>query len=116
VSNAIKFSPAEAIVNVGMHRSETGQLVVTIRDAGIGISAEDAVRVFEPFVQIDGGSTRSYGGMGLGLSIARRIARLHGGDVTLEGLAGIGTEARLILPPERVVWPATQQSGSMVAA
>jgi PAS domain S-box-containing protein len=116
VSNAIKFSPADTIVNVAMQRGPHRELIISVRDAGIGISAEDAIRVFEPFVQIDGGSTRSYGGMGLGLAIARRIARLHGGDVTLEGLAGIGTEARLILPAERVDWPKDSRSSSQVAA
>ncbi len=116
VSNAIKFSPADSVVNVAMQSGPNRELIISVRDAGIGISAEDSVRVFEPFVQIDGASTRSYGGMGLGLAIARRIARLHGGDVTLEGLQGIGTEARLVLPATRVDWPKLISPNSQVAA
>lgn len=116
ISNAIKFSPSNSIVNVEMKRGDEQQLVVVVRDAGIGIGVEDAKRVFEPFVQIDEGSARNFGGMGLGLAIAKRIAQLHGGDVTLVGLAGVGTEAKLILPQQRVVWPAQQAASKGVAA
>jgi PAS domain S-box-containing protein len=116
MNNAIKFSPPDTIINVAMQSGTSRELIISIRDAGIGISEDDAVRVFEPFVQIDGGSTRSYGGMGLGLAIARRIARLHGGDVTLDGSMGIGTEARLVLPADRIAWPASKSASSQVAA
>jgi signal transduction histidine kinase len=105
LSNAIKFSPAGSIVNVAMRRGPSDELIISIRDAGIGISEDAAKRVFDPFVQLDQSSTRSHGGLGLGLSIAQRIARLHGGEVTLQGLAGLGTEATLIIPAPRVTWP-----------
>ena len=105
LTNAIKFSPEGGIVNVDMQRGPDQQLLIRIRDAGIGISGEDAKRVFEPFVQVENGSDRRFGGMGLGLSIARKIARLHGGDVTLSGDLGIGTEACFSLPSSRVRWP-----------
>lgn len=113
LTNAIKFSPPKTIINIDMKRGSHNELVIAIRDAGIGISADDAERVFEPFVQLDEGSTRRFGGMGLGLSIARRIARLHGGDVALKGLDGIGTEACLTLPPARVCWPRSSLEKSM---
>jgi PAS domain S-box-containing protein len=117
LTNAIKFSPAGGVVNIDMQCGAERQLIISIRDAGIGISAEDALLVFEPFVQADGSITRQYGGMGLGLSIARRIARMHGGDVTLEGERGVGTDARLILPSARVRWPQKYvKPASMVAA
>jgi PAS domain S-box-containing protein len=117
LANAIKFSPAGGIVNIDMQCGAERQLIISIRDAGIGISAEDAERIFEPFVQADEGSTRHYGGMGLGLSIARRIARMHGGDVTLNGEPGMGTDARLIIPTARVRWPKGEnKSSSKVAA
>lgn len=116
ISNAIKFSPSGSIVHVDMQRGPEQQLIIAVRDAGIGISTEDAVRVFEPFVQLDESSTRSFGGMGLGLAIARRIARLHDGDVTLEGMVGIGTEAKLILPAARVFWAQPVKVEAGVAA
>ena len=105
LTNAIKFSPAGSVVNVNMQRGANNQLFISIRDAGIGISPEDAELVFEPFVQADQGANRKYGGMGLGLAIARKIARLHGGDVILRSGAGFGTEALLTLPAARIRWP-----------
>ena len=75
-----------------------------VRDAGIGIAPEDMARIFEPFVQADDSAARRFGGMGLGLAISRKIARLHGGDIVLESEAGMGTTARFTLPPERVTW------------
>jgi PAS domain S-box-containing protein len=117
VTNAIKFSPADGVVNIDMTRDERQQLIISIRDAGIGIDAEDVERVFEPFAQAEEGANRKYGGIGLGLAIARKIARLHGGDVTLNGEIGIGTDARFIVPKARVRWPkpGTKASSSVAA-
>jgi signal transduction histidine kinase len=112
LTNAIKFSPEGGVVNIDMQRRNDGALTISVRDAGVGISAADAERVFEPFVQADGSITRRFGGMGLGLSIARRIARMHSGDVTLSGEVGVGTDARLILPAARVRWPKKSQAVS----
>lgn len=117
VSNAIKFSPEGGIVNIDMQRGHNFQLLISIRDAGVGIKPEDVERVFEPFAQGEQGADRKFGGMGLGLAIARKIARLHGGDVTLDGELGIGTEAKIIMPPDRIRWPkARPKSAASVAA
>ena len=117
LTNAIKFSPPGSVVNIDMKRGSEGELLISIRDAGVGITPEDAERVFEPFVQIDDGHNRRFGGMGLGLSIARRIARMHGGDVTLTGEPHVGSDARLIIPAARVRWPKTKMKApAMVAA
>ena len=105
LTNAIKFSPEGGIVQVDMKRDVRGNLLVSVRDAGIGISKEDAERVFEPFVQVENGSNRRFAGLGLGLAIARRVARLHGGELVLNGESGIGTEALLSLPAVRISWP-----------
>jgi PAS domain S-box-containing protein len=104
LSNAIKFSPKGGIVNVEMQKGREGQFVLAIRDAGIGIPESEIEGVFDPFKQVEGSSTRRYGGLGLGLSIARRLARLHDGDVRLESTEGAGTTAQFILPVNRVVW------------
>ncbi len=63
---------------------------VTIADTGPGIPAERAAQIFEPFVQLDGSPTRAHGGVGVGLAIARRVARGLGGDVVLQPGAVIG--------------------------
>ena len=115
ITNAIKFSPAHGFVYAGLERWPGGELTFTIRDGGMGIAADDAVRIFEPFVQVDDGMGRRFGGMGLGLSIARKLARLHGGDVTLESVLGTGTTARLILPASRVTWPAPRTAATTAA-
>ncbi len=105
LTNAIKFSPPGGIVNIDLERSAADELMLSVRDSGIGIKLEDVERIFEPFVQADEGATRRFGGVGLGLSIARKIARLHGGDITLESSPGAGTTARFTMPSNRIRWP-----------
>jgi PAS domain S-box-containing protein len=105
LTNAIKFSPPGGIVNLDLDRAPNDDLVLSIRDSGIGIKIEDVERIFEPFVQADEGATRRFGGVGLGLSIARKVARLHGGDIVLESTPGAGTTARFTMPAHRIRWP-----------
>ena len=105
LTNAIKFSLAGGVVNIELMRLRDNRLAIVIRDGGIGIRSEDMGRIFEPFVQAEDGMSRRFSGIGLGLSIARKIARLHGGDVTLQSQFGVGTTARFELPPSRVTWP-----------
>ena len=107
LANAIKFSPIGGIVHVEMLHGSHDEFILQISDAGVGIPAEEIERVFDAFTQAETGATRRFGGVGLGLSIARRLARLHGGDITLQSATGAGTTARLIFPAERVIWPAT---------
>ena len=106
IDNAIAFSPADGVINVNMLRGAAGGLVVSITDGGPGLPPEEIARAFEPFRQIEEGLNRPHNGLGLGLYLARGILRLHGGEVKLVSLAGAGTEARLILPAERVNWKA----------
>jgi signal transduction histidine kinase len=113
VTNAIKFSPVGGYVNAKHH---DGGLKIIVKDAGIGIKPEDLARVFEPFVQADQGTARRFGGIGLGLAIARKIARLHGGDIVLESQPGAGTAAHFVLPASRVTWPEPLKEKAGVAA
>ena len=108
VDNAIKFSPTDGIININMLRGPKGQLVMSVTDAGKGISAEDMGRLFNPFRQLDEGAARHHGGLGLGLFIARGILRLHGGDVTLTSSPEKGTEVWLVLPAGRINWKTLQ--------
>jgi signal transduction histidine kinase len=71
---------------------------IRVSDTGIGIPPEQLERVFEPFFQVDRGTTRRYPGTGLGLAIARDFARTMGGELRLESQPGRGTTASLELP------------------
>ncbi|NJM29881.1 MAG: PAS domain-containing protein [Rhizobiales bacterium] len=116
VTNAIKFSPVGGYVNVSFAKHYDGGLKIIVKDAGIGIKPEDLARVFEPFVQADQGTARRFGGIGLGLAIARKIARLHGGDIVLESHPGAGTAAHFVIPAARVTWPEPRKVKAGVAA
>jgi signal transduction histidine kinase len=82
LDNACKFTPNSGIVGVHV-RVLDGHYEVLVADSGSGIPPERAERVFEPFYQVDGSPTRAHGGVGVGLAIARRVARGMGGDVKL---------------------------------
>jgi signal transduction histidine kinase len=104
LTNAIKFTPAGGRVTLRCHArpdrggTDRGALVFVVSDTGEGVKPEDAERIFEPFVQGAAGLTRPHGGTGLGLPISRRLARLMGGDVTLEAPGGPGARFALRLP------------------
>ena len=96
VSNAFKFtSRGEVLVRVepaGPPEPDGGlPLRFTVRDTGIGISAEQQAGLFQAFAQADSSTSRRYGGTGLGLAISRRLARLMGGDLTVESEPGRGS-------------------------
>ena len=74
------------------------EIAIRVRDAGPGIPQGELEKVFEPFHRLEGSRSRETGGTGLGLGIARNIARAHGGDVTLSNRGGGGLEATLTLP------------------
>ncbi len=93
VGNAIKFT-ADGAVQVQAsfeEREGDGALIVRVIDSGIGMTEAQLARVFEPFMQADTSTTRLFGGTGLGLPIARRLARELGGDVTARSEPGHGS-------------------------
>lgn len=94
IENAIKYG-TRASVTV---EDKAAQLRIVVADAGPGIPAEQLEQVFEPFYRIEGSRSRDTGGVGLGLSVARDIARAHGGELVLRNRAGGGLEAILTLP------------------
>lgn len=96
VTNAIRHSGSPTVEVSARTARHAVQLVV--EDRGIGIPEEHARRVFERFHRVDPSRAAESGGAGLGLSIVRRIARLHGGDVTLEGVRPQGARFVLSLP------------------
>lgn len=94
VENAIKFA-GSAQVSV---TTEPGLAVVTVSDTGTGLPADELEAVFEPFHRGEKSRNRETGGAGLGLAVARSVARAHGGDVVLSNREGGGLVARLTLP------------------
>jgi signal transduction histidine kinase len=96
LGNAVKFTRAGEV----SLRAEADDSFVRfhVRDTGVGIAPGDRERIFEPFWQAEQGLVREHGGSGLGLSVARQLARLLGGDVTVESTPGEGSTFTLRLP------------------
>ncbi|HEX8950555.1 MAG TPA: ATP-binding protein, partial [Polyangia bacterium] len=106
LSNAIKFTPAGGHVRVSMRRGAAG-LTIRVEDNGAGIEPAFLPYVFDRFRQADSSTTRSHGGLGLGLAIVRHLVELHGGTVHAEsGGAGLGAAFALTLP-----WSARGERG-----
>jgi signal transduction histidine kinase/CHASE3 domain sensor protein len=99
LSNAIKFSDAGAIIV--RSRLNGDSVAVSITDPGIGVEAQNLERIFDPFWQVEQRSTRRVGGTGLGLSVSRSLARLLGGDVSVESVVEKGSTFTLTLPVRR---------------
>ncbi|HEV7554884.1 MAG TPA: HAMP domain-containing sensor histidine kinase [Kofleriaceae bacterium] len=97
LDNAAKYSDSTTTLRL-IARPLDGRAVFEVVDKGIGMSAEEIERAFTPFWRADGSRTRKTGGVGLGLALARRIARAHAGDITLASMPNVGTTARLEIP------------------
>jgi signal transduction histidine kinase len=101
VSNSVKFTPAGG--HVAVRCAETKDAVtIEVEDTGKGIPADKLDAVFEPFVQLDSGLTRTTEGTGLGLAISRGLARGMGADLTVRSELGVGSVFTLTLPLARV--------------
>ena len=97
VENAIKFTGAGGTVELSLERD--GQhAVVAVRDTGVGMNPEDAERIFEPFVRLDGAPTTDNGGAGLGLSIVHSIVVAHDGRLSVQTAPGVGSTFTMRLP------------------
>ncbi len=98
LSNAVRFTPAGGRVMVSITRTE-GFDTLRVRDTGAGIEAQFVPHVFEPFRQADAASTRAHGGLGIGLTIVRRLTEMHGGTVTAASDGpGLGATFTVTLP------------------
>jgi len=120
VSNAIKYTPSGGRVTLGLSAAEAGEgppggpwLRTWVADSGPGIPAAERERIFLDFQRLHGSSVA---GFGLGLAISRRIARLLGGEVTLESEEGRGSVFSLWLPVRPAGLPASPEAGEPAAA
>ena len=103
LQNALKFTE-HGSVSLWVGRDSASTVCFAVRDTGIGIAAKDQEKIFAPFGQADSSHTRRYGGVGLGLSISRRLAGMLHGSLTMSSDLGRGSEFRLTLPaPESAV-------------
>lgn len=96
IENALRYTE-KGFVEIGYYL-EANNIVLYVKDSGIGISPENHSMVFERFSQEDKDLSRKYGGLGLGLAISKESARLMGGDITLESVKGKGSTFFIILP------------------
>lgn len=99
VGNALKFTDeGEVLIEVSINPTNSQELLIEIRDSGIGIPRDKQKKLFNPFFQADASTTRKYGGTGLGLVISKNLVEIMGGNIEMRSLSGRGTTFRIILP------------------
>jgi PAS domain S-box-containing protein len=104
LGNAVKFTPEGGRIGLNVEGDAAQEEIrFTVWDTGIGIAGEDIPRLFAPFVQLDSGLNRAFGGTGLGLTLVRKFAELHGGGVQVESSVGQGSRFTVVLP-----WPVAE--------
>ncbi|HAM49382.1 MAG TPA: hypothetical protein DCP92_01280 [Nitrospiraceae bacterium] len=96
LDNAVKYTPPGGKVEVLVSKNEKQDVIVSVQDTGVGISEVDLPRIFQRFYRCD--QSRSQAGTGLGLSLARAIARAHGGDITVVSRPSQGSTFTIVLP------------------
>lgn len=97
VDNAVKYTPSQGSISVRLERNGHSA-VAELRDSGIGIAAEDLPHIFDRFYRADKSRSREFGGVGLGLSIARWVAEAHSGSIEVQSTLAVGSVFRVRLP------------------
>jgi CheY-like chemotaxis protein/anti-sigma regulatory factor (Ser/Thr protein kinase) len=114
LGNAAKFTPAGGEIDVSV-REDGGVALLRVQDTGVGMSGEDLPRIFEAFVQSEQSLDRSRGGLGLGLTLVRRLVELHGGTVEASS-EGVGRGAVFTVRLPRIAAPPAQAAGDPAPA
>jgi two-component system, NarL family, sensor histidine kinase BarA len=115
-SNAVKFTSAGGTVVVRAEALPDERLAINVADTGIGISEEHLAKVFDVFYQVDGSSTREYGGAGLGLAIVKSFVEAHGGEVRVRSAPGAGSTFSVVLPLRPAMAPLLTPAAPSAAA
>ena len=97
IDNAVKYTPSGGSITVSLNRSDKSA-VAEVHDNGIGIATGDLPHIFDRFYRADKARSREFGGVGLGLSIARWVAEAHGGSVEVQSSVGTGSIFRVQIP------------------
>ena len=101
MSNSVKYTAENGLVELSARPSSNGKnVVIKVKDNGMGIPEEDVPRLFERFYRVEKSRTSDTGGTGLGLAIAKEIVEAHGGNIHITSKLGEGTTVRVVLPVE----------------
>jgi histidine kinase len=111
LSNALHYTPAGGAVEVAAFM-ERGQVCIAVRDTGIGIAPEHLGHIFGRFYRVDKSRSRTGGGTGIGLTIARSLVEVHGGAIAITSAVGLGSTVTVALPAYE---PADQRSQAVAA-
>ncbi|MFY0686642.1 MAG: HAMP domain-containing histidine kinase [Cyclobacteriaceae bacterium] len=98
ISNAIKFSHTNSSINIEYRQNEPGNIEISVQDFGVGISEEDSTKIYDRFKQLDTGTTKQYGGHGLGLSVVQSVVDLLDGNISMTCEIGKGSVFKVTLP------------------
>ena len=113
LSNAAKFSDPGTPITVALRNDDaSNDVIIEVRDQGIGIPDEQLDRIFDRFYQVDGGATRSAGGFGIGLSLTRHFVEAHGGTISVWSRQGQGTTFTVRLPRQVATSPTPPPSST----
>jgi two-component system, cell cycle sensor histidine kinase PleC len=104
-NNAVKFTRPGGSISIAVSRSPSGGIDIVVRDSGIGMKADEIALALQPFGRVANPLNHNIAGMGLGLPICRRLAEMHGAQLTIESEPGKGTTCRISFPASRCAWP-----------
>ncbi len=98
LSNAVKFTGDNGEISISAKAYNPLEVLIAVKDNGVGIATVDHEKVFEPFGQVANSETREHGGVGLGLPIVKSLVGLNGGKLELHSKLGSGTTIEILLP------------------
>ena len=98
IGNAVKFTSSQGQVNISLHKNGAAWVEVSIADTGPGIAPDEANSIFDEFYQIRQSGEKKSKGVGLGLSISKKLVEMHGGTLSVQSALGRGSTFRITVP------------------